>query len=264
MVAKSYGTAQSDGFVLNEATLMLGALGQFKDLTVEEHSVGLFKNLALVNNRTFTPLTQGVRQKIIDQQLTSDTWEISGTGFEYNLKTLSYALGQEGFSVNPITDVETTTSAVSAVASDTITVVSATGLVVGDWIVIKPKSGQDSGMVFKITAIAALVLTLDRDLTVAVAIGDYVSKTSIIQTNPTNCSGATYMSGKIVTTKTNCDPIVIWLPKIQVTSGLNLTFGSSDYSSIPYTLQTLSLTPSDAGYADYLAFDESEVIFATT
>lgn len=51
MSVQNFGTALGNGFVLNEATLMIGALGKALDLTEEKHSLGLFKNLAVSNEK---------------------------------------------------------------------------------------------------------------------------------------------------------------------------------------------------------------------
>lgn len=262
-MAQIYGAPESDGFILNEATLMLGPLGSFKDLTVEEHSVGLFKQLAITNTRNFADLPVGVRQETVAQTLTSDMWEITGNGFEYNPRTLMYALGQEGYTQTLAAQVKTTVSAPAATATSEITVASATGLAVGDFIIVQPAIGDDNGLVYKILTLAAMVITLDRPLVSPLAVGDTVVKTKIIETNPTNCSGATYLSAKIVSAKSNCEPIVIWIPKVQVTSGLQLTFGASDYSSIPYTMRALTPTRTDAGYADFITHKRSKVIIAS-
>ena len=261
-MAETFGAAQSDGFLLNQATLMLGELGSYRDLTVADHSIGLFKDMAIVNNRTFTSLTQGVRQKVVAKTLTTDTWTITGKGFEYGLKQLTYALGQEGFNVTPQTVKTFATTATSATGTSTITLASTTGLAAGDWLVFTPEVGQTDGLVYQIQSIASLVVTLDRPLVADVATGDKFTKSLLINTGNSSCSGATYLSGKIVSKLDNCEPIVIWLPKIQITSGLALNFGNSDYSSIPYELTTLALTPSDAGYADWLALGEQELVMS--
>lgn len=258
-----YGAPETDGFILNEATLMLGPLGSHKDLTVEEHSVGLFKQMAVTNTRSFADLPVGVRQDSVAQTLNSDMWEISGNGFEYNPRTLMYALGQEGYTQNLAATVSTTVTTAAAIGTDTLTVAVATGLAVGNWIILKPQVGDDNGLVYQITAIASLVITLDRDLVAPVAVGDVLVKSQLIETNPTNCSGATYLSAKIVSGKSNCDPIVILIPKVQVTSGLQLNFGTSDYSSIPYTMRALALTRRDPGYAEYIQHNRSKVLIAS-
>lgn len=262
-MANNFGMPQTNKFMLNEASLLLGPQGSHMDLTVEDHSIGLFKNLLVNNERTFTALMAGLRQDKVDQTLTTDNWTFTGNGYEYNPRTLLYALGQQGYSVNNSPTVSTTASAAAAVGTDSLSVVSATGISVGDWIIIKPKDAENDGMAYRATAVATNTITLDRDLVSAIAVGDVVFKASIIRTNPDSCSGATYFSGKIVSAKSNCEPVVIWIPKIQVTSGLQLQFGVSDYSSIPFTLEALAPLPTDAGYADYLANGSSKVIMLT-
>ena len=127
MTAQNFGSALGDGFVLNEATLMIGPLGSALDLTEEEHSFGLFKNMALTNDKTYQPLTQGVRQDVVHQTLTSDNWTLAGNGYEYNPRTIMYALGQAGYTADPTAPrVKVTLTAPSAVAESTITVNDAT------------------------------------------------------------------------------------------------------------------------------------------
>lgn len=258
-----YGAPETDGFILNDATLMLGPVGEHKDLTVEEHSIGMFKNLSLVNTRGFADLPSGVRQDTVASTLNSDVWEISGQGFEYNPRTLMYALGAEGYTQNLAATVKTTVTTASATGVNTLAVASATGLAANDWIIIKPQSSEDNGLAYQIVSIATNTLTLDRNLVAPIAIGDVIVKSQMIETNPTNCSGATYLSAKIVSGKSNCDPIVIWIPKVQVTSGLSLTFGTSDYSSIPYTMRAMALVRTDPGYADFVKHKRSKVLIAS-
>lgn len=265
MANETFGAAKSDGFLLNEATLMLGELGSYKDLTVAKHSIGLFKDMAVVNNRTFTPLKQGIRQKIVANTLTSDSWTITGKGFEYGTSQLLYALGQEGFNLTPAPTSKFTSTTTSAQGTSTVTLDSATGIAAGDYLIYENQVGQTDGLVYKITDVSAtapFVVTLDRPLVGDIAVGDQFAKSMLISTQNASCNGATYLSGKIVSKLNNCEPIVIWLPKVQVTSGLSLNFGASDYSSIPYTLETLALTSSDAGYADWLAMGEDELLLA--
>ena len=87
-MAVQHGTAQSDGFILQEATLMLGAVGNGLDLTVEENSIGLFKNLQVQNTRTFTDLTQGTKQGVVASAETENRTMITGEGYEFTPKQL--------------------------------------------------------------------------------------------------------------------------------------------------------------------------------
>lgn len=265
MGQQNFGTALGDGFVLNEATLMLGELGSALDLTEAEHSVGLFKNLAIANDKTFQPLQQGVGQDTIHQQKTADNWTISGNGYEYNPRTILYALGQAGYGSDPTAPrVRLEVSAPSAAATDTITVTASTGLAAGDWIILYNKIGDNDGLAYKIESIATNVLTLDRDLVSPVAVGDELVKSTLINTNnPDSCSGAEYFSAKITSADVHCNPIVVIIPKVQVTSGLNLAFGSTDYSNIAYQLMAMALTKKDAGYDLYVEHGKSKVFLLT-
>ena len=265
MTAQNFGSALGDGFVLNEATLMIGPLGSALDLTEEKHSFGLFKNMALTNDKTYQPLTQGVRQDIVHQTLTADNWTLAGNGYEYNPRTIMYALGQAGYTADPTAPrVKATLTAPTAVAESTITVNATTGLAADDWIILSPINGNTDGLAYKIKSIATNVITLDRPLVSAVAVGDKAVKSTLIMTNDIeSCSGANYYSAKIVSADVNCNPIVIIAPKVQITSGLNLTFGVSDYSNMNFQATPMALTRKDAGYGWYVAQGKSKVVLIT-
>ena len=265
MTVQNFGNALGDGFVLNEATLMIGPLGSAMDLTEEKHSFGLFKNMAITNDKTYQPLTQGVRQEVVAQQLTGDNWTFAGNGYEYNPRTIMYALGQAGYTADPlIPRVKVAVTAPAAVGEEEITVDGATGLAINDWIILSPLNGNSDGLAYKIKSVAANVLTLDRPTVAAVAIGDKVVKSTLIRTNgQDNCSGANYYSAKIVSADIHCNPIVIVAPKIQITSGLNLTFGVSDYASMGFQATPMALTRKDLGYDLYVEHGKSKVFLIT-
>lgn len=265
MGQQNFGTALGDGFVLNEATLMIGAMGAALDLTEEEHSVGLFKNLAIANDKTFQPLQQGVTQDTIHNQKTADNWTISGNGYEYNPRTIMYALGQAGFSADPTAArTRLSVTAAAAVGTDAITVAASTGIVAGDWVILYNKTGDNNGLAYKVESIATNVITLDRDLIAPVAVGDELVKSTLINTNnPESCSGAEYFSAKIVSADVNCNPIVVIVPKVQITSGLNLAFGVADYANMAYQLTAMALTKKDAGYDLYVEHGKSKVFLLT-
>ena len=265
MSVQNFGTALGNGFVLNEATLMIGALGQALDLTEEKHSLGLFKNLAVSNEKTFTPLNQGVRQDTVHQTLTGDNWTISGNGYEYNPRTILYALGQAGYSADPTAArVKLNVTAPAAEGTSEITVEAATGVAAGDWIVLQSGVGAADGLAYQVESVATNVITLDRPLVAPVVVGDKLVKSVLIQTNdPDTCSGANYYSAKIVSADVNCNPIVLIVPKLQITSGLNLTFGVSDYSNMAFQGTPMASTRQDASYDLYKKHGESKVFLLT-
>ena len=260
MSVQNFGTALGNGSVLNEATLMIGALGQALDLTEEKHSLGLFKNLAVSNEKTYAPLNQGVRQDTVHQTLTGDNWTISGNGYEYNPRTILYALGQAGYSADPTAArVKLSVTAPAAEGASEITVDKATGVAAGDWIVLQSTVGAADGLAYQVETVAANKITLDRPLVAPVVIGDKLVKSVLIQTNDTeSCSGANYYSADV-----NCNPIVLIIPKLQITSGLNLTFGVSDYSNMAFQGTPMASTRRDASYALYKKHGDSKVFLLT-
>lgn len=265
MTNQTFGAALGDGFVLNEATLMIGALGQAQDLTEDEHSVGLFKNLAVAQEKTYQSLSQGVRQDVVDQQLTGDNWTISGNGYEYNPRTIMYALGQNGYSADPLAErVKLRVTAPAAIGEEEVTVDSATGITAGDWVILSSTVGGTDGLAYQVKNVTTNKITLDRKLVAPVAIGDKLVKSTLILTNDDeSCSGVTYHSAKIVSADVHCNPIVILIPKIQITSGLNLNFGVSDYSNMAFQGTPMASTRRDASYNLYRQYNKSKVILIT-
>ena len=259
MAHQPQASAQTDAFILNEATLMIGPLGSVKDLTEEEHSIGLFKSLQIQNARTFTELMQGVRQDVVASVLTSDNWTFSGEGCEFSPRQLAYYLGQDGFEFSTDKVATTTITAPVAKAAATITVALATNLAVGDYITLG-QMGDNNGLVFQIEAIAAMQITLDRPTVTSFAQGATVYKLNALRSNTDSCTGANYFSAKIVSQNVGCDPIVIWLPKIQITSGLTLNFGADNFMASPMEFKTLASVRGDASYADYADNGFSEFI----
>ena len=68
---------------------------------------------------------------------------------------------------------------------------------------------------------------------------------------------------KIVSADVNCNPIVLIIPKIQITSGLNLNFGVSDYSNMAFQGTPMASTRQDATYDLYKAHGQSKVFLIT-
>ncbi len=259
MAYQTQASAQSDAFILNEATLMLGPLGSVKDLTEEKHSIGLFKNLQVQNERSFTELMQGVRQDVVSSALTSDNWMFTGEACEFSPRQLSYHLGQDGSNYTTEKVPSTTLASPVAAAATTITVGSATNLAVGDYITIQ-QIGDNSGLVFQIEAITGVSITLDRPTVVAFVQGATVFKLHALRSNTNSCTGASYYSAKIVSQTVGCDPIIILLPKIQITSGLNMNFGADNFMVSSMEFKSMASIRSDASYADYVEFGGSKFI----
>lgn len=258
-----FGTALGNGFVLQEATIMIGPLGQALDLTIEDHSLGLFKNLAIANDKQYASLSQGVQQDVVHQTLTGNNFTISGNGYEYNPRTIMYALNQAGFTADPTAPKVVLNVAVNAAAAtSSIEVTSATGVLVGDWIQLAPSNGLSEGMAYQVKTITTNTLGLDRPLVSPVVMGDKLHKSTLIYTSELN--GTKYYSAKIISEDSEGRPMTFIVPKLMISSGLNVNFGSGDYSNMAFSAMPMACIPTDASYALYLANQRSKLFLFTT
>lgn len=255
----TFGAATSKKFVLENATVMLGPLGDGEDLIPDLHSIGLFKEATVNVNRTFTSLTQGVRQQKLDEQLTGEDIMVSGKGYEFGAKQIAYALGQDGHGLLS-NGLRTTTTVAETSGSSSITLALTTGLAVGNTLVIGPKGDLDAGLIAVIEAISGQVITLDRPLAMALPVGSEVTQGRISYVGGDNYVN-TYKAMKVTSVATNGDPLVLVFPKVKVTSSFSMALSSSDYASIPFTFQSYAMTPDEDGYAQYRANDRAEMWF---
>lgn len=253
----SFGTAQGGAFILQNATIMLGDLGDGEDLIPELHSLGLFKEATVNIARTFTSLAQGVRQQKVDEQLTGEDITVTGKGYEFGAKQLTYALGQDGHGLTSTGLRTTNTLAVTSGGTD-LTLASVTGLAVGDYLVVAPNGDSDAGLVVVISSLTGLVVGLDRPLAMAIPLGSHVTKSRITLVGGDNYVN-TYKSMKVTSAAVNGDPIVMIFPKVKVTSSFTLGLSSQDYASTPFTFQSYAMTPAEIGYAQYRANGRAEM-----
>lgn len=265
-MAVDYGTAKSNAFVLQNATIMLGELGQGEDLVPEEHSIGLFKEAATNIERNFTDLAQGVRNSIVHSELTSEKISLTGKGYEFSSKQIAYALGYDGSLVQ--TTLKTGTVSAAATLNATELTVSSTqnSWGVGDYAIISPAGDEDAGLIAMVTAVAvtgaagafSVVLTLDRPMKMPIPVG------SKVQTSNLHYAGGdtyenVFKSLKSTSRDVHGRPMCFVMPKVKVTSSFMMAFTSSDYASIPFTFQSYAMTPDEPGYAQYKARGRAEM-----
>lgn len=252
----NYGAAQSDGFILEEATLCLGEVGNALDLTIEENSVGLFKNAQIQNTKSFTDLSQGVTNGVVASVETENMTKVTGEGYEFTPKQFMFAMGQEGYNYVHTTPVVTQTTAAALTGATTLSVTSATGLAADDWIIVRPLKGVDNGLAYRIVSIATNTLTLDRPLVEAIPTQAMVYKSTIIRSHGSQddtCSKGRYFSAKLISARQNCEPIIVIMQKVRITSGLQLNFGRADWANMPYELTAMDMVRTDNGYNEWLA-----------
>jgi hypothetical protein len=244
------GEAKSNSFMLGSATVMLGAQADLFTLNPANHAVGLVKNFTISNEPQYSELTQGVKNQIVYSVMTSNRVTAQMEVYEYTSKNIAYALGLNG---SALTSISASTTIGTAYTSGTsLLVTSATGLLVGDWIMIQ--SGSDDLVFYRrITAISTNTLTLNAAIPIAIPITP-TNNTFVQKVNPIDVGSQTdqpFLSAKIVGSLADGTEIGILIPKIRITAGFTLGFTTDNFGNLPLEFTCYDLTASDPNYADF-------------
>lgn len=245
-----YGLANTNRFMLGAATLLLGPQADLFNLTRAEHSVGLIKNFALTAEPSFTELTQGVRNTVVFSVMTGHAVRASAELYEFTAKNLAYTAQMNGAQFVAKTNIETkTTTAIDGTATPvtTVAVTSATGLAVGDWILIQSPTNPDDAVPRKITTIATNNLTVAPAITRQLATNATVRRMSFVEVG--GKEETPFYAALVHGVLADGSEVTVALPKVRVTNGLNLSFQTNDYGNMPIELGVYDLTATDPHYA---------------
>ncbi len=240
------GTAQTNKFMLGTATVMVGPTADLYDLNPTDHSIGLVKNFSVTSEPTYTELTQGVQNELVYSVMTSNPVRASMEVYEYTSRNLHYALGLDGSAITELTVTTAVNGAVTAL-DDQLVVDSATGLAVGDYIMII-KGSEDDFVVRKISAITGTTLTVSVDLP---AIPDNSVVRKVTRTDVGAVENQPFFSAKIAGTLADGTEMVILIPKVRVTKGFNLAFSSDQFVNLPFEFSVYDLVNTDDFYAEF-------------
>lgn len=249
----SYGLAMTNRFMLGAATLLLGAQADLFNLTRATHSVGLIKNFSLAAEPTFTDLSQGVKNTLVYSVMTGNNARASAELYEFTPRNLAYVAQMNGAALEVDSNIETTlTAAVTAseaTPATSISLTSATGFAVGDWILIQDPTTPDDAIVRKIASIATNNVTTNPNIQRNIAIGATVRRMNFIDVG--SKEEQPFFSAMVLGTLADGSEIAVALPKVRVTNGLNLSFQTNDYGNMPIELGIYDLTPTDPHYAQF-------------
>lgn len=247
------GEAKTTNFMLGDATVMIGAQADLFNLNPAAHSIGLVKNFALSADNQYVELTQGVKNTIVDSQITQSNIRANMEVYEATAKNLRYGLGLEGASLSTTGDA--TALASSATATDTT--ITLTGDVSanyssGDWIEIK--EGDDKVHIAKLSA--APTVSTDTTLTFAdFAIPTGVTFTTaakarkVAVTNAGSRENQPYFSSKVVGTLSNGEVVTMLIPKLRIVQGFNISFTSDQHGNMPFEFTPFAQVDADVNYS---------------
>ena len=255
----SFGLAKTDSFLLNTASIMIGAQSALYTLN-DAQSIGLVKDFQVSADPAYTELMQGVRNDIVYSVLTANNVKASMQAFEYTPSNLSYALGLDPSALvaAPPASVAlkaSITAAATALTFDAATDASA-DWPIGRFISIQSVTNPNQTHIAKITATSFSTLVQTVTFTgfaiptgVTFAIGDKVSQVHRIALG--NQADQPFFAAKVVSRLPNGKNLVLLLPKIRIIKGFNLAFNSKDFGSMPLEFEIYNTVSTDPNYADF-------------
>lgn len=261
----------TDQFNIGVATVMVGRPEDVLNLTPEVNSIGLIKNFSLTSETNEVTLTQGLRNTIVDSQVTSVTTQATFEVYEYTASNLAYAAGLDGanFSMRGEYKLGSAitggTSATSIILSD---VPSDYTLPAGTILAVQCSSEKMYDKVY----LAKVASSESADSTVTVTLDspipagwDFVEGDKVFVVNPIpvgSDEAQPYFGIKIVGVLPNGnEPFTLIFPKAKITSGLSINFTTDNYSSMPFEVTPYDLTSSDAMFDTFKKYNSNLIIY---
>lgn len=243
------GLAKTSELMLGTATVMLGTQANLFDLTPVANSIGLVKNFSISSEPGYTELTQGVKNTLVHSVMTSNPVRAAMEVFEYTAQNLDYALGLDG-SGRAINTVTGTVKTATTGADDQVILQTGEGsnYTVGDYVRIRADT-DDHVLIRKVTVITTDTLTVDKVITEVIAVDSPVDVVNVIDIG--SKADQPFLSAKIVGKLANGQPIAILIPKIRITRGFTMQFGTDDYGNLPMEFTVFDLESTDALFADF-------------
>lgn len=246
------GMNKTNSFMLGTATVMVGPREKLYDLTPAE-SIGLVKNFTLSSEPSYVELTAGRRNTLVDSQMNGNPVRASMEAYEYTAQNFTYALGLDGSGISEKTETSTVATEVVGGASQTeIPVATGDGSVFaeGDFIFVDI-DGDDSVLIRRIVSIETDTLTVDRTIPTGttIPVGAIVKTVHAIDIGSKD--NQPYLAAKVIGRLTDDTPVGLLIPKIRITRGFSLAFGSDDYGNLPFEMSVFDLAASDVFYSDF-------------
>lgn len=252
-------------FNIGVSTVMIGPMKDVKNLTPEEHSIGLIKNFSLTSEVNEVTLTQGLRNTQVDSQVTGVTTRLSMEVYEYTAKNLAYAaqLSGENFTLTGNYALKTAITggdSATSVVLKNVPSASQSDLAAGDTIAVQVTGEKDYDKVYLATVASASwesdsqeddsIGTLTVTLTSAIpsgwnfAVDDKVFFVNMIPVG--SDEPQPYYGVKIVGILPNGnEPVTIICPKAKVSAGFNIGFTTDNYGNMPFEFTPYDLTKQD-------------------
>lgn len=241
------GAPVSKKFSIGTAELRLSAMTS-ANMQTQSHSVGLVDSVTVNVAQNSVDLKGGFPKFLADTAIVEQTATVSAVLREYSRKNINLLLG-EGVQTATLTDVSTTLASNASQGASSITLTSASGLAVGDVLVIYTANSPESTTLMQIGSIATNTITFKTGQTLPQA---YTSATAVVykahQIAIGNVQETQYFSAMILQQSRDSDrPMGFSFWKCAISSGMDYATNSNDFASA--NLQLKVLTPAAEDYA---------------
>lgn len=255
---------KTNAFLLGEATLMMAPFGStpVHELTPDDHSLGMVKNIQLGQTSDNVQLKKGIQQLLVDSKKSNTQTTLSCEVFEFSAQNILYSqsINQQAVAVKrgklktavngPQATIVINTDPLPGDASSGIT--AASDIPNGATILLQiPEAlGQnDYVLPVRVTA-ATTTATGDYTITAAVPAGmSFPVGTKVWVVNEIGVGSTQeqdFFSVKAVGTLSNNErPVTLIFPKVKVSKGFQINFDEGNYTSMPFEFSPYLLTASE-------------------
>lgn len=266
------GNAITNQFNIGTATVMVGRPEEVLNLTPEQHSIGLVKAVSLTSETNEVSLTQGIRNKTVDSQVTGVTSTVTAEVYEYTAANLAYATQLDGANYTTGSAFKLATAVTGGESATTLTLDAesdaSSQFVEGTIIELQATGSKKYDKVFLAKVASSsytsnkLTITLKQPIPAGWTFeqGDSVYSVSAIPVGSEEPQP--YVGVKIVGILPNGnEPITIILPKAKITSGISLAFNTDNYGNIPFEFTPYDLTVDDELYEEFKQYSSNVIVY---
>jgi len=248
------GSPQTTEFSIGTAELRLGVLS-LASMLPQSTSVGLIDDATYTITQDNVDLEGGFPLQIVDTSITRQTGAITANMREGSRRNLKIMLGEGVSATNP-TDVATTLSNAADIAagSASFDVTSATGINVGDVLIIYPVGRPEDVSLIEVASIAVNTITAATGQSTVVAynaLTETGTTFNVFVANQVPIGAVTktnYFSATLIQQKNNTGrPKVVTFWKTATSGSLEVSTNATDYATFALELKVLQPAVSEYG-----------------
>lgn len=239
--------AKTDNFMLGAASVQIGPEADLFDLT-SANSIGLTKNFTLTGDPTYTELTAGVKNVVVDSALTNNSIGASMEVYEASAENIKWGLGLDA--TQGIADLSTKEWDLGANVAEDDTTFDITGVDVttdfaaDDWAVITEAE------TFHVAKVASSAFSTDTTVTITgyPFPAAFTTAAKIKRVNAITAGGSEdqpYLSAKVEGVLSNGDSVFMLFPKLRIVRGFTLSFTSDNHGNMPFEFTPQQMTATD-------------------